>query len=475
MGLRGRTLSYFLVITLIPLISLSLFSIVTLRDSIYNEKRNSLRNSAEIALSELEFYFQKFNAGEMTQPEAQLQAALSLSSIRYGPENKDFFWIQREVDGNPYMVMHPLNPELNGTLVDNVEDRRGVLIFVEFMNAATSSSGGYVQYSWQYYDDNSRIVPMLSYVVTYETWDWTIGTGIYISDVDALVFEQLIAAVVLTLLMVFFCIVAGIIMTRSLIKPIQVMSTVSRSVTAGDLSTSNIEKIDITRGDEIGDLGITFISMLDNLQAFIKSTKNSATHLASSSEELASTSEEVNALSEEIAATVQQVSRGASSQSVLSAKAITDVHQMSEVVDQSFRDIEGTLKVIEEIAGQTNILALNAAIEAARAGEYGRGFAVVADNVRRLAEETKHNSADISKITEKIIENIGNSVATLQETLQNFVAQSEEFSASSEEVAAATEEQTAAMHQMTSSAQKLTLLSEEMNRLIAQYKVQILE
>ncbi len=464
--MRGRTLSYFLAITLIPLISLSLFSIINLRESIYNEKKSSLKNSAEIALSELEFYFAKFVSGEITQPEAQRQAALSIGAIRYGPIARNYFWIQKEVDGDPYIVMHPFNPEYNNTKQAANE------IFVECMNtAAESSSGGYVQYSWQYYDDSSKIVPMLSYVVTFETWDWTIGTGVYINDVDAIIFEQLITSTLITLLMAFLCIIAGLIMTKSLIKPIQVISNVSRNVAAGDLSTSNIEKIDITRGDEIGELGITFISMLDNLQSFIKSTKNSATHLSSSSEELAATSEEVNALSEEIAATVQQVSRGASSQSVLSAKAISDVHQMSEVVDKSFRDIEGTLQVIEDIAGQTNILALNAAIEAARAGEYGRGFAVVADNVRRLAEETKTNSADISKSTAKIIENIGNSVVTLQDTLQNFAAQSEEFSASSEEVAAATEEQTAAMNQMTFSAQDLTRLGEEMAQLVAQYRL----
>ncbi|MHA2294010.1 MAG: methyl-accepting chemotaxis protein, partial [Candidatus Hodarchaeales archaeon] len=132
-------------------------------------------------------------------------------------------------------------------------------------------------------------------------------------------------------------------------------------------------------------------------------------------------------------------------------------------VDQSLNDIEGTLQVIDDIAGQTNILALNAAIEAARAGEYGRGFAVVSDNVRRLAEETKINATDITKLTEKIVLKIGGSITELQETLQSFAAQSEEFSASSEEVAAATEEQTATMHQLTETTQELSKLADKLN------------
>lgn len=188
-------------------------------------------------------------------------------------------------------------------------------------------------------------------------------------------------------------------------------------------------------------------------------------------EELASTSEEVNALSEEIAATIQQISRGASNQSELATKGIEDVNEISKVVDRSLSNIKSTLQVIEDIASQTNILALNAAIEAACAGEYGRGFAVVSDNVRRLAEETKNNAPDISKLTDEIVTNIGGSITGLQETLQGFAAQSEEFSASSEEVAAATEEQTAAMNQITTAAQNLTKQGEELSQQVAQFKL----
>ncbi|MFX0152291.1 MAG: methyl-accepting chemotaxis protein [Candidatus Hodarchaeota archaeon] len=254
-------------------------------------------------------------------------------------------------------------------------------------------------------------------------------------------------------------------------KYIRDFEAVKKRINKNDFS-ARLDNTDIMTDSVFGPIADMVNEIMDSLVSVIETVKDSANQVATSSEEFAATAEEVNALSEEIAATIQQINMGASRQSDLASRAIEDIKGMSNVVDTSLEDIEHTLQVIEDIAGQTNILALNAAIEAARAGEYGRGFAVVADNVRRLAEETKSNSADISQITEEIISNIGSSVGKLQETLQSFAAQSEEFSASSEEVAAATEEQTAAMHQMTNSSQDLTRMSSALTTLVSQFKLE---
>jgi len=226
--------------------------------------------------------------------------------------------------------------------------------------------------------------------------------------------------------------------------------------------SARIESKEVLSDSVFGPIAQMVNDMLNYLVTIIETVQLSVTHLSSSSEELLATSEEVNALTEEIAATIQQISRGASDQSRLAVGGIEGINDMSKVI---------ALRIIEEIAGQTNILALNAAIEAARAGEYGRGFAVVSDNVRRLAEETKDNAEEISSMTDDIVSGIGSRIKQLQETLQSFGSQSEEFSASSEQVAAATEEQTASMNQLTNSALELTKLSENLGLLVNQYSI----
>ncbi len=156
--------------------------IPTIEKSSLDRKREMIReltNSAWNILAKLE---NDERQGLLTREEAQQRAIEQISNLHYGQQMKDYFWIN---DMHPRMVIHPYRSDLNGKDLTDYVDPDGKRVFVEFVNVVKKNGAGFVQYMWQWKDDETRIVPKISFVKGFAPWDWIIGTGIYIDDVKA--------------------------------------------------------------------------------------------------------------------------------------------------------------------------------------------------------------------------------------------------------------------------------------------------
>lgn len=148
--------------------------------TLLDRKRELIRELTNSAWSILASYHNDEQAGLLTREQAQAQAMTRIQNLRYGPESKDYFWIQ---DEQPRMIMHPYRPDLNGQELIGITDPRGVPIFVEFANLVKRSGEGTVDYVWQWNDDPQRLELKESYVKGFAPWGWIIGTGLYTDDV----------------------------------------------------------------------------------------------------------------------------------------------------------------------------------------------------------------------------------------------------------------------------------------------------
>ncbi|MFH1729145.1 MAG: DUF294 nucleotidyltransferase-like domain-containing protein [Pseudomonadota bacterium] len=149
-------------------------------DMIMRKKQEMIMQLTNSAVSILNKYSNENKLGNLELKKAQQMAILEIEALRYGDENKDYFWIN---DLIPKMIMHPYRKDLNGKDLSSFEDKAGKKFFVEFVNATKEKGQAYVNYMWQWKDDANKIVPKLSYVKRFNDWNWIVGTGIYIEDV----------------------------------------------------------------------------------------------------------------------------------------------------------------------------------------------------------------------------------------------------------------------------------------------------
>ena len=492
-----------LLIIIFTLTSIWLYT--SYRSQLYKGREQQLIAAVETAWGVIDHYSRSVGE-DMTLSEAQMLAKYAVKNLRF--ENDIYFWIN---DTQPKMIMHPIKPELEGKDLSGAKDPDGKALFVEMVNVANDKGAGFVEYQWPK-PGNEKPQPKLSFVKKHPTWNWIIGSGMYVDDLAKevnKVFYSVLAVLLLALLvsgaLVFF-------LARAVSRPMHQAVEMIEEMEKGHLQT----RLNMDRRDEVGRMARAMDSFADSLQHEVIATLKklaegdltfeitprddqdeirnalkqleidlngtmqdiqlSSENIAAGSIQVNDTAQSLSAGATESAASLEEISSSLTQMAAQTKQNADNAHMVNQLsseakqsadlgnnqmqrmvaamdeINAAGQNIGKIIKVIDEIAFQTNLLALNAAVEAARAGQHGKGFAVVAEEVRNLAARSAKAAAETAELIEGSVQKTRNGATTASQTaesLKAILAGVTKVSDLAEEIAAASEDQAQGIAQVS--------------------------
>ncbi|MGB5918239.1 methyl-accepting chemotaxis protein [Arcobacter sp.] len=252
------------ILTFLAIALLSAYFIINQKNVMLKEKKAKLTNLIEMSYSLVDSEYQQFKDGKIDEKTAKETAKKLVKTLRFDETN--YVFINNDSEETPKIIMHPIDDSLvNATLDDKkydnafsieygntVEKLDNVNMFKAFVKVANEHGNGYVKYTWTKGPAN-ELVPKLSYVKKFDQWGWVIGTGIYIDDITADFYNNIIKAMGIILVILLILFTAFSMVSKDIVLKVRLLNeNVENFFAFLNREKDEINFTDITCKDEFG-------------------------------------------------------------------------------------------------------------------------------------------------------------------------------------------------------------------------------
>ncbi|MEP3113475.1 methyl-accepting chemotaxis protein [Nisaea sp.] len=465
------------------------------RKQLYKDRVREIQSVVETSVSLALSYEERVKKGELTREEARAAWEQAAFDTRF--REVEYLFAQTMTG---VTVLNGGTPSLKGRDLIGITDTNGVKFMQEMIKIVEKDpKGGPVEYLWPKAGSGTDVPqPKLTYVALIEPWDILVGTGIYIDDIDASLFEYAMRSGGFSAAFLLIMVAAGVAIARSMTRPMDSLRNAMSQLAANNVATvvpgidrrdeigsmakavqvfkENAERVSILEEDRAQDAAKAQAERQQFLQEITRnmessigrvtgevetsanSAQNSANDMQHNAAETAESAREANhaaheaseslqsvaAATEQLTNSIAEIGRQADQSASISRSAATEAEDANAKVtslQSSAERIGEVVSLINDIAEQTNLLALNATIEAARAGEAGKGFAVVASEVKSLANQTGSATQEIAgqvSAIQQATKDAADVIGAIVGTIQNIDETTSAIAAAVEEQASAT-------------------------------------
>jgi methyl-accepting chemotaxis protein len=376
------------------------YQIWTAKQELENQRRTEMRHLTEVALATIHQLYTLAQSGGETMEGAKARAATRVSSLRYGSDG--YFWIN---DFDERMVMHGDKPELNGKDLRGFKDPTGKAIFTEFTKLAKDHGQGVIEYEWPR-PGQSEPAPKISYVVSFAPWNWVIGTGSYVDDIQSQVWAQARRNALILLVGLLITGAISFLIARNLSKAFASIASSVDGIAQGDFS---VEVSGEGRTDEIGRIARAVRRMIVNLRGIADAAENIA-HGDLSTEITPLSDKDQLSLSmrhmtENLRATAKVAGSIAKGELAVEAKPLSSRDELGlalkEMVEKLRAVVGGSLSASSNVSSGSRQLSAAAEQLSTGASEQAASAQQASSAMEQMAANIKNNATNASQ-TQKI-------------------------------------------------------------------------